>query len=354
MNKRILISLTVIGAVAAIAVGGTIAYFSDTETSTGNTFTAGTIDIAIDQQNPWAGNYSVGDLKPGETGNINFVITNEGTNPVNVSKNVGNFQESTGLAGYDCPEGGDYEGGVVSSEPECVEAQANGSDLDDIQSMIVYDLSVEVYDAAGVNIWWQAIYTDDEGQTLSSVYPNTETYVALGMIPVGGYMKVTQSYHFDYDAGNEYQGDELSFDITIKGEQMTQESGYTSVVLENKTGPTEWDIIQDGISGTLSYQNQGPLFVYNFSGVAPLLDHDYVLAVGYDENTDVDTQIGIGSTDGDGNIAISGSFDTGSLTNAKAWLVPAENWTGGMVWTDWPASAANFLWETGLINYVKN
>ena len=48
MTKKILISLTVIGIVAAIAVGGTIAFFSDTETSTGNTFTAGAIDLKID------------------------------------------------------------------------------------------------------------------------------------------------------------------------------------------------------------------------------------------------------------------------------------------------------------------
>jgi len=48
MNKKILISLSVIGLVAAIVVGGTIAYFSDTETSTGNTFTAGAIDLKVD------------------------------------------------------------------------------------------------------------------------------------------------------------------------------------------------------------------------------------------------------------------------------------------------------------------
>jgi len=48
MNKKILISLSIIGVVAALAVGGTIAYFSDTETSTGNTFTAGVLDLKID------------------------------------------------------------------------------------------------------------------------------------------------------------------------------------------------------------------------------------------------------------------------------------------------------------------
>jgi len=48
MNKRILISLSVIGAVAAIAIGGTIAYFSDTETSIGNKFVAGKFNLKID------------------------------------------------------------------------------------------------------------------------------------------------------------------------------------------------------------------------------------------------------------------------------------------------------------------
>lgn len=48
MNKKILISLSVIGIVAAIAVGGTIAYFSDTETSEGNILTAGSIDLKVD------------------------------------------------------------------------------------------------------------------------------------------------------------------------------------------------------------------------------------------------------------------------------------------------------------------
>ncbi|HBB53974.1 TPA: hypothetical protein DCZ79_00530, partial [Candidatus Nomurabacteria bacterium] len=44
MNKKIIVSLSVVAAVAAITVGATTAFFSDTETSTGNTFTAGAID----------------------------------------------------------------------------------------------------------------------------------------------------------------------------------------------------------------------------------------------------------------------------------------------------------------------
>lgn len=46
--KRVILSLAIIGIVSAIVVGVTTAYFSDTETSSGNTFTAGSIDLKID------------------------------------------------------------------------------------------------------------------------------------------------------------------------------------------------------------------------------------------------------------------------------------------------------------------
>jgi predicted ribosomally synthesized peptide with SipW-like signal peptide len=45
--KKILISLSVIAAAAAVIIGGTTAFFSDTETSSGNTFTAGAIDLTV-------------------------------------------------------------------------------------------------------------------------------------------------------------------------------------------------------------------------------------------------------------------------------------------------------------------
>ncbi len=48
--KKILISLTVIAAAAAIVVGATGAFFSDTETSTDNVFTAGSIDLEVDSE----------------------------------------------------------------------------------------------------------------------------------------------------------------------------------------------------------------------------------------------------------------------------------------------------------------
>lgn len=50
MNKRIALSLSIIGLVAALTIGGTLAYFNDTETSTGNILTAGSIDLKVDHK----------------------------------------------------------------------------------------------------------------------------------------------------------------------------------------------------------------------------------------------------------------------------------------------------------------
>lgn len=48
MNKKLIISLSIIGIVSAIAIGATVAYYNDTETSTGNIFVAGTMDLKVD------------------------------------------------------------------------------------------------------------------------------------------------------------------------------------------------------------------------------------------------------------------------------------------------------------------
>jgi predicted ribosomally synthesized peptide with SipW-like signal peptide len=48
---KILLSLAMIALVSSAAVGATKAYFSDTETSNGNTFTAGSLDLAVGANN---------------------------------------------------------------------------------------------------------------------------------------------------------------------------------------------------------------------------------------------------------------------------------------------------------------
>jgi len=70
--------------VIAMVGAGTWAYFSDTETSTGNTFTAGTIVLALDGQDNDGAAYgttyfNVANMAPGDTETAYLEIDNTGT-----------------------------------------------------------------------------------------------------------------------------------------------------------------------------------------------------------------------------------------------------------------------------------
>lgn len=104
MNKKILVSLALIG-VATAAIGSTIAFFSDKETSTGNTFVAGSIDLKVGDDNvvvngptnnmqAWKPTdlteekfFDFEDLKPGDNGRDTIKIK-VGTNPAWVCAEV--------------------------------------------------------------------------------------------------------------------------------------------------------------------------------------------------------------------------------------------------------------------------
>ena len=343
MNKKILISLSIIGIVAAIAVGGTIAYFSDTETSKGNTFTAGVIDISIDGENPWHKTFTLADMKPCYTDYITFRIENDGSgaNPVDIYKKLVVTDENTGTL----------------TEPECTEQQGtwnrdsrtcswNGhTDNDDLSSVIWYDLSVEVYDSNNNKIWHQVIYTDDDKKSIDDVY-GSDGEVYLGMIPANGYMIVKQSYHLKPEAGNEYQGDKMTFDIQVRGEQLHQ-----ARVLENKD-PNSWKLLlEDDYRGSLSYNAKGPTFDFSFDGKAPLSNTKYCLWIGGTPqagNWDADTKVACAMSGSDRTINFSGSPDLGKdIKDGKAWLIPETDYDGS--WKAWHPE--NYLWETGLIWY---
>jgi predicted ribosomally synthesized peptide with SipW-like signal peptide len=98
MKKSILISLMVIGAVAAMITAATSASFTDTVTSQNNQFTAGVLDLALTDGTtcdeiapPYGGPCDVGtvsftvgtgtqsNLKPGDSISHDFTVKNSGT-----------------------------------------------------------------------------------------------------------------------------------------------------------------------------------------------------------------------------------------------------------------------------------
>lgn len=229
MNKKILLSLSVIAAVATIAVGGTIAYFSDTETSTGNTFTAGTIDISVDGENPWTSTekYQLNDMKPSQIEYTNFTIENTGTNPANVWKKVTNVKtEENGINESECEAyGGSWNGASCTG----------GTAKNDLDQVIQYDLSVIVKDSGGTERWSQTLYNMDKTIADIVAMPGYGTF--LGMVPAGWTMDVTESYHMDASADNNYQSDKMTFDISLTAEQLKG-----TLVLEDKEDSEIWRV----------------------------------------------------------------------------------------------------------------
>jgi len=349
MNKKILISLSVIGVVAAIAIGGTIAYFSDTETSTGNTFTAGVIDISVDGENPWTKTYTLADMKPSQTDYINFMIENmgSGANPVNVWKTIEVTSQETGVVSE--PECTDQEGNWVSNQ--CT-WKNDHPDNNNIASVIDYDLSVEVFNADNAKIWWQTIYNKDV--TVGAI---NDQSIFLGMVPANGSMKVTQSYHMQGATENWAQGDEMKFDIEIYGEQLKGE-----LVLENKTGEPDWQIIGgDNMKGNLAYNVKGSKFDYTFLATGLKYNTLYRLIYYADPwaGNNPGALIASFTTDGSGNIgATTGSVELGMdlphtsdanyPAGAKIWLVTASDYNSGDAsvgpMTAW--NFADYLFET--------
>ncbi len=99
MNKKLILSIAAVAIVAIVAIGGTIAYFSDKEISLGNQFTAGSIDLKVGDSkivvngpssatSEWDPRdlttedkfFNLSDLKPGDNGHDTIRIK-VGSNP---------------------------------------------------------------------------------------------------------------------------------------------------------------------------------------------------------------------------------------------------------------------------------
>ena len=143
-NTRILVALATIVFVGAIAASATGAFFSDTETSTGNTFAAGDIDLQIDNEsyvtststgllvaspaNSWAISnltnqlfFSFIDVKPGDVG--------EDTISVHVGSNNAWACMAANITGKP-------ENTVVDPETDAGDTAANGPQDGELQNFL--------------------------------------------------------------------------------------------------------------------------------------------------------------------------------------------------------------------------
>lgn len=358
--KKILISLLTIGIIATAGYGVTKALFSDEEVSGVKTFSTGTIDIAVDNQNPWTGDseYTLNEMKPSYTGYIEFIIKNVGTNPANVWKTLTGFT-------YDDPDG-------TVSEPECKAEGGTWNDANNppcpdrqakyyIDHAINYDLRVELSTDSNNLVWWETIYLDSDEVKMNTL-KNEKMY--LGMIPAKWSMKVTQSYHMVDVIGfdmNKYQSDSISFNINLYAEQLTNKIG---MVRKNEPDTDVSHHIWNGGHADFSYKVMDDKLRWELETFG-VTDSNYTLIVW--DNSDhsytwewnhVDEAVVLAHITDSVDQTYSGEYDPiEDITNAKVWLVPGTYGTVGSPWgvSPWDATIENGTYfETGLIDFYDS
>jgi len=245
MSKRILTSLSVIGVVAAIVVGATTAYFSDVETSSGNAFSAGALDLQV--VFPYGGEpypgfppektyngenipgVEIRDIKPGDSGFLRYHVNNIGTIGGELYITLANVSNSPG----------------VTPEPE--PTPDNG----------------ELGKNLLINIWYgdeseypnysKHIVKDKKLNDLSNVRYLLGDLTAEGDPTTLDGKDVYIKWELPSGVRNEVQGDVVSFDVDLdlmqKGETLDGLIGWWK--FDEGTGDVAYDSSGYGNDGTI-------------------------------------------------------------------------------------------------------
>jgi len=200
--KKILLSVFAISAVLALVVGATVAQFSDTETSNGNTFTSGSLDLDVDGNNG--------------TNTVKFTVTNfrPGNQPIGVwhLNNVGT------LAGYL-----DLENiSVTSEENSCLEPEIEAGDPtcgDPNQGEVASIVGLDMFFDVNCNGWFGAEDTKFYSGNAAGVASSYDTSYP---IPAAGSACVTAQINWwSSTDDNKAQGDDMTMDMTFELGQTT-------------------------------------------------------------------------------------------------------------------------------------
>ena len=351
MSKKFLIRLGMIVTVVAIAIGGTVAYFSDTEVSGNNVSSAGTFDIVED--GGLTQSYSFADMYPGkDPEEIKFTLNNKGSLPMRVwmiIKNVSN-----------------EENGILDSEQDWYDA--NGGVKNDLDSAVVYALNVDgnlaLEQEAGITV----------GQVKDSYVNLVKTDIGItspqyGILDSGEDIEINQKFYLPPETDNWAQSDIMNIEIEILAQQIdAQEPVKQLSFMQNKEAGGGFGT--DGTTGVLKYDSMAPEFNYDFVGRGLISGMNYNLVYSPDPWSNQRRVLSnIIVADGDGKIDISGqSVDVGDLPminddnspyGAKIWLVTSNqllNTTAGdyssLDWDD----TENWLFDNwpGLIRYKQS
>jgi len=187
--KAVFVAMFLVGLVAAGIGAGTWAYFSDTETSSGNYIAAGTLDLVVNGVGTFDTSLGGDGIGPGDSNSWDITIQNAGTVDGTLTLK---------FTGYDYTEG--------------TPATIDPAGSDDLRDVTYITLSL-----GGNPVDISALDTNEDGHVSLSELENQ--VIDLGALTAGSSETLTVSWEIDYNADNGIQGDTIQFDIEFHLQQ---------------------------------------------------------------------------------------------------------------------------------------
>ena len=192
INKRITMSAFSIVTALSLMGGATYAYFTDSVTSQNNTFSTGTLDINISQNDPDPESFdnieSISNWAPGDSQLVEFNIQNAGSLPVH-------------LRGF-------AAGAWTGTFPEAFTPDPNLVQVTRVQ-----------YRLNGAGTWTNLV--GDGTTPLTGVFHFGTNGLETDLFNVtpGTQVNLRLTVLFDEDAGNEYQGKTYNAKVQVHAKQ---------------------------------------------------------------------------------------------------------------------------------------
>lgn len=186
IKKRVTFAFLVLSVAAVMSSGAIYAYFNDTETSTGNSFTAGTLDLTVNALNPWTTTqFNVDNLAPGDEGYVNLLLFNNGSTTGTLEGRIASITNAPG----------------ETYEPE----KAFGTDLGELAANMMITVWIDPNGNGKIDGTETAAYNG----YLSAATSGWN----LGTLAGGATSKVSIGYQIPPSVGNVIQGDICTFSI---------------------------------------------------------------------------------------------------------------------------------------------
>ena len=220
--KKVIFSVLAICLVAGVAGIGTWAYFSDIETSPGNFFEAGTLDLVVNDENPLTSTLiEIENVAPGDAGVVTVV-----------GENIGSIDGTAFIhLRMTCNE----DNGIWEPE-DMVDGVLDGSD-GTAKGDLPSNLHVTI--TAGGTVIADGLFKDIRCHKLP-----------LGDLPAGASMEVTISWEIPGWVGNIIQSDRLCFDIDFILEQKAEKAEFTIHDLVQPSVAVECDDVEISVQVT--------------------------------------------------------------------------------------------------------